>query len=295
MKILLGIIWLVATVFLFGFGSRHYVCSIRGLCVDEIQSPAGERAIAQETVKSTPDQFLISGTDGSTLYVFENSARVRNGSDEIEWSSDKSAVIDTVYSHLNHQIDESLVLTGYYTESPEDSSLAYQRLSTLKDQMVEEGVNADKIVIKLISNEELYSDNQVITNSFEMGFVQITSIDYALIDEGIKHKTLYSKFGKGDFKPDRTLVTYVSDLGAYLKRNPEASVSVIGHTDDVGKSSANYSLGLKRAHNVGDYLISRGVSADRIKISSEGEDNPVDSAQTEAARVKNRRIEVIVK
>lgn len=296
MRVLLGIIWVITTASLFGFGSWYYVCSIRGLCTEQNQE--SQTPNSQNTTQSQDEHtgnFWIAGIDGSRQYTFDNTPIVMRGSDEIQWSVDHANIIDTVYAHLNQHTDQTVTLTGYYTRSEDDKSMARKRLMALKDQMVSKGISPDKIVFKLLSKEDLYADSQRVSNSFEMGFSKITPKDYELIDKGIKNKTLYAKFGQGDFEPDRTLIAYVTDLSGYLDRNPSAKVEIIGHTDDVGKASSNFELGLKRAKNVRDYIVSRGVSAERLNASSKGEEDPIDSAKTQEAREKNRRIEVIVK
>ena len=53
------------------------------------------------------------------------------------------------------------------------------------------------------------------------------------------------------------------------------SIELVGHTDRLGKAEYNYTLGMKRAKTVHDYLISRGVSAGILSYKSAGENQPV--------------------
>jgi len=67
-------------------------------------------------------------------------------------------------------------------------------------------------------------------------------------------------------------------------------VTITGHTDDVGEASSNHALGLNRANTVQDYLVSKGILADKVNTTSKGEIEPIDTNETEEGRAKNRRI-----
>ena len=81
----------------------------------------------------------------------------------------------------------------------------------------------------------------------------------------------------------------------YLKANPEKKITIEGHTDDRGTREYNLALGERRAVAVKNYLISRGVDADRIKVISYGKEKPAMVGANEAAWSQNRRAVTIVK
>lgn len=83
---------------------------------------------------------------------------------------------------------------------------------------------------------------------------------------------------------DALVVDLTSDAGQLIK------VSIEAHTDNVGSNAANIMLGLDRARAVREYLISQGMTADRIRISSMGEDSPIAPNTTAIGRQQNRRI-----
>lgn len=83
---------------------------------------------------------------------------------------------------------------------------------------------------------------------------------------------------------DGLVVDLISDAGQRVKLSVEA------HTDNVGSNAGNIMLGLDRARAVRDYLVSQGVAADRIRISSSGEDAPISPNTTAIGRQQNRRI-----
>ena len=83
---------------------------------------------------------------------------------------------------------------------------------------------------------------------------------------------------------DALVVDLTSDAGQNVK------ISIEAHTDNVGSNAANIMIGLDRARAVREYLITQGVSSDRIRVSSAGEDSPVAPNTTAIGRQQNRRI-----
>jgi len=77
----------------------------------------------------------------------------------------------------------------------------------------------------------------------------------------------------------------------YLQVNSNATVTISGHCDERGSDEYNLALGERRALASRDYLVSMGISPNRISTISYGEEKPVDMSGTEAAWAKNRRAE----
>ena len=71
-------------------------------------------------------------------------------------------------------------------------------------------------------------------------------------------------------------------------------VTIIGHTDSSGSDAVNNPLSLNRAASTRDYLVSRGVSSNRMIIDGRGSREPVVANDTPANRAKNRRVEIFV-
>ena len=80
----------------------------------------------------------------------------------------------------------------------------------------------------------------------------------------------------------------------WLKANPKARVEVEGHCDDIGAAEYNLALGAKRAQVAKDFLVSQGISADRLVTISYGKEAPACFEQTEACRVQNRRARFVM-
>ncbi len=84
----------------------------------------------------------------------------------------------------------------------------------------------------------------------------------------------------------------LDNVAQVILRHPEAGkVRVEGHTDDVGPDAANLKLSDRRAQSVRDYLVGRGVPADRVSARGFGETRPVVEGTSKEARAANRRVE----
>ena len=75
----------------------------------------------------------------------------------------------------------------------------------------------------------------------------------------------------------------------YLRKNKNLNVVVEGHADERGTREYNLALGERRANAAKDYLMTYGISANRISVISYGKERPVDSGSNPLAWSKNRR------
>lgn len=83
-------------------------------------------------------------------------------------------------------------------------------------------------------------------------------------------------------------------LSAFLTNNPDRSLTIEGHTDNVGSESSNEALSQRRAEAVRQYLVQQGISPGRLTAYGKGENFPVASNSTPSGRALNRRVEVII-
>lgn len=85
--------------------------------------------------------------------------------------------------------------------------------------------------------------------------------------------------------------TILTNLAAWLQKNPEYLLEIEGHSDERGSAGYNLVLGETRAAAAKKYLLVLSIGTERISTVSYGEERPVDPAKTEAAWAKNRRCE----
>jgi len=80
----------------------------------------------------------------------------------------------------------------------------------------------------------------------------------------------------------------------WLKEQPSAGVESEGHCEERGTNKCNMVLGAKRAQAARDYLVSLGISAQRLSTVSYGEEIPVCTEHAESCWEKNRRDRFVI-
>lgn len=98
--------------------------------------------------------------------------------------------------------------------------------------------------------------------------------------------------GRHAIKPNMRPV--LDRLASTLNQHPVTTVTIIGHTDSTGSDSVNDPLSINRAASTRDYLVQRGVSAQRIAVDGRGSRQPVADNTTAAGRAMNRRVEIFI-
>ena len=76
---------------------------------------------------------------------------------------------------------------------------------------------------------------------------------------------------------------------AWMRKNSKINVVLEGHADERGTREYNLALGERRANAAKDYLMTYGISSDRISVLSYGKERPVDAGSNPLAWSKNRR------
>jgi outer membrane protein OmpA-like peptidoglycan-associated protein len=98
------------------------------------------------------------------------------------------------------------------------------------------------------------------------------------------------EFDKAELKPeDRELLSRIAGI---LITSHDYTISVNGHTDDVGSDAYNQKLSERRAQAVRDYLVQAGLSPDILSVEGHGKALPLLPGRSDAARAKNRRVEL---
>ena len=99
-------------------------------------------------------------------------------------------------------------------------------------------------------------------------------------------------FDKAVLKRDAT--AKLDDLVSKLAGVNLEVIVAVGHTDSVGSNAYNDKLSMRRASAVKDYLVKKGIEANRIYTEGKGERQPVADNRTAEGRAKNRRVEIEV-
>lgn len=108
---------------------------------------------------------------------------------------------------------------------------------------------------------------------------------------GLDKRRVYFAFDSSSIDDENRAI--VEAHAAYLSANPQIKVVLEGHTDERGSREYNLALGERRAQAVERMMRVLGLSADRVKTTSYGEEKPVALDHNESAWRLNRRVEIV--
>ena len=138
-----------------------------------------------------------------------------------------------------------------------------------------------------------YSENVYTLSA--TGYKEIVK-DIKLSTTGKGSKTalnnLFFDSGKAELKPESA--TELERLAKFLAENSTIKIEISGHTDNIGNQDANKALSEKRAQQVVNYLMAKGISKDRLSAKGYGSSQPLASNDTPDGRQQNRRTEIRV-
>jgi len=120
-----------------------------------------------------------------------------------------------------------------------------------------------------------------------------TAVDVAMEPKVIRSFVLHNMY----FATAKTTILPSSEkalheLLDFLRENPEVTIRIIGHTDDVGSEASNQTLSEGRAKSVRQAMIKRGIDGKRIKTAGRGENDPIVPNDSDRHRQMNRRVEI---
>ena len=115
-------------------------------------------------------------------------------------------------------------------------------------------------------------------------------LDQLVLDRSIVLENIYYDLDKADIRPDAALE--LDKLVQILKDNPAISIELSSHTDSRSSDDYNQNLSQRRAQSAVDYIVSQGISADRLVAKGYGESQLIiQNATTEEEHQTNRRTE----
>lgn len=108
---------------------------------------------------------------------------------------------------------------------------------------------------------------------------------------GLNNRVLFG-FDSARIVPETA--TMLAGLSTQLLDAEIYGAGIVGHTDAVGEDQYNVRLSLSRAEAVRDALLAGGMDPSRMRVDGLGESDPIESNETEAGRMQNRRVVIIV-
>jgi type IX secretion system PorP/SprF family membrane protein len=167
-----------------------------------------------------------------------------------------------------------------------------------KDGVIEQTINTNGICYVKLQQGDVYQFefkadsyyNKKI--SADLANQELASVNIQL--EKIKEEDF--GLNRINFETGKSIITALSlpILDAFvqvLKNNPDLEFEISGHSDNVGPPEVNKKISSERAQACVNYLISKGISSDRLKPVGYGQDKPLVPNDSPQNRAKNRRVE----
>jgi outer membrane protein OmpA-like peptidoglycan-associated protein len=142
-----------------------------------------------------------------------------------------------------------------------------------------------------------YMDRQ--KKDLEKNLAKEIQLKEARVDEMPNHIVRVTMTGDTGFNTNSTDIkpgfhSTLDKIADVVVRYGKTTLTVAGHTDDVGSAQYNQGLSERRARAVAQYLESKKVNEARLSLVGKGESMPIASNATEGGRAENRRVEIYV-
>lgn len=216
---------------------------------------------------------LFTGTAGITVYLGKNAKHV-------DWTFDNQDKFDAIDARFmaieNKMLDTDKDGVADYLD--EEANTPAGSMVDTKGRSIDKNNNGvpdetEAYVLKNYANNTtnspLLSNNELITSLINGGYVAV-----------------YFDFNKST--PTNVSTEGTDFMLTYLRNNPTATIDIVGHADEVGRSEYNDKLSNARANNVKNTLVKANIDPSRLNVIAAGEDTSVDIDSENARRLVRR-------
>ena len=213
---------------------------------------------------------LFTGTVGITVYLGKNEKHA-------DWVIDNEGKFDAIDARF-------MAIENKMLDSDKDGVPDYldEELNTPDGAMVDsKGKSIDKNNNGVPDETEAYILKNYANNTSNSPLLSNNELIRSLINGG--YVAVYFDFDKS--KPTNVSTEGTDFILTYLRNNPSASVDIIGHADEIGRSAYNDKLSNARATNVKNTLVKANIDASRLNVIAAGEDNSVDADSANARKL----------
>lgn len=189
-----------------------------------------------------------------------------------------------------------LEVAGYYYEGekvpPGFENMGFARAAQMKDLLVAAGIPADRIQTRA----RALQGGEDAKNGYFVGYEGT----WKVVEQAAKVETVQElndriimRFPSGSIEKeyDKNVDDYLAKLAARIRQTGE-TVTLTGHTDNVGNADSNMKLGQARADAMKQLLVKKGAPSEQISTESKGQTQPTASNDTPKGRHENRRVEL---
>ncbi len=299
----LGIRWY------FSRGDTSRICNAGGIKEVEVIKEVPVEKIIKDTV--VIEKIVENGVRNKEAFVLDN---IRFKFDQDKLTEESKLILDRVASVLKRFPNEKIEILGHTDNIGDDLynlDLSKRRAISVKNYLIAKGVNGENLYTAGCGERKPIASNETpagraINRRIEFSiydgktsgcpeFETPSERNGAQLEKAIQDNDQFILEGVF-FNNDSDIITPDSkeiliSAVQILKNHPEVNIEIHGHTDSNGDAEYNKDLSLRRAISVKNFLISKGISANRITTFGHGEELPIEDNGTAYGRARNRRIE----
>jgi hypothetical protein len=235
--------------------------------------------------------------NGDVIFKFTEGISILENSSEIFIPETVMSFKEKINSYLLEHPNKEVHINSLYsaTENFESPNLGIKRGEKILEELIAAGVPKEKIVVKPIIKGIEFNPEGVYNNSISIMFKPLDRKRIAELKTKLPDKKIvYPGFSTSGILINNNLKNLLQEVKQAVQANPDVRVELIGHTDNIGNSEDNYKMGLNYSKQVEWYLVAKGgIANSKIKATSRGEEEPIDSNNSEKGRMANRRVEVV--
>ena len=216
---------------------------------------------------------LFTGTAGITVYLGKNAKHA-------DWTLDNQDKFDAIDARF-------MAIENKMLDSDKDGVADYldEEANTPAGAMVDtKGRSIDKNNNGVPDETEAYVLKNYASNTANSPLLSNNELITSLINGG--YVAVYFDFNKST--PTNVSTEGTDFMLTYLRNNPTATIDIVGHADEIGRSAYNDKLSNARANNVKNTLVKAGISESRLNVIAAGEDTSVDKDSENARRLVRR-------
>jgi len=288
------------------------------LCCKPCWDEAAKKEV--EAKNMVVDEPEVKETTKNVFSIIDSKSGIAfKADDNFNFKESDFSIIKPVSKGLNQEIsklsrflkdnpNKSLDIAGYYLDSEKNTTaypnLGLARSNAVKNYMVSQGISSRSLNTFGALNNDMISDEKNIfygpikygINSVAEGDTSAVDALKALKDDIIANPLImYFDIGNAKINLSAEQKQKVAKISRYIdKANDNASIQIIGHTDNIGDRTSNIRLGLSRANFAKEYFVKNAISENKINTSSKGPDKPIADNATKEGQAKNRRVVVTI-
>jgi len=250
-------------------------------------------------INSSEDEHgLMVSTDGKLAYYASSKLKNAKGLDIYRFELPEKARPEKVILVKGQVIDENgapvtdakLEITYTNSNKKEEIKVDPDDAKYVAVINVEKGNDA----VITVKTEDRTFDSKLIASNSTSPVIKAADLKAEKIEVGKAYTMKDILFATNSYELSAATKFVIDQFIVFLKENPNIKIAIHGHTDDRGNPNENLTLSDNRAKAVMAYIISKGISQERITAQGFGQTKPKVPNTSDANRALNRRTEFVI-